>query len=382
MKKIVVIGGGFAGNAACKSLTLGLAEAEAEIFLIDKNSYTTMLPSLPDLVGSRVTRNSMTREFSDMLPKRIKFINENVTTVSLPEKKIKTDKGTYEYDYLIFAPGSVTNFFDFNQSMDRVRKMDCLDDAENIRSVFIDELDAGKFRRIVISGAGFTGMELACNLRHILKSRGKSMDIVMVERAKRILPMVSEKLADYVEKNMNTLGINIMKDHFITEFDGKDVVLNTGEKLEDVFFCWCSGVKVPFKPEGEYKTLPDGRVQVDDFLRVTGYPEAYVAGDCAGIKQGEMYLRRAVNFASMSGKQAAENIVRSIKGLPLQKAKILDLGWVIPLYITSIGVAFGHEIKGRKGVSMHYLMCGLKNYSLSNFISYGLYAFKFFWTSK
>jgi NADH dehydrogenase len=94
------------------------------------------------------------------------------------------------------------------------------------------------------------------------------------------------------------------------------------------------------------------------------------------------YLRRSVNYAAMMGSLAAKNISNIIYNRKLQSFKPFDPGWVIPVNTTSIGEAFGHGIKGRLGILMHYIICGVKNYNFSNFVSFCVSAFKFAFEKK
>ena len=82
-------------------------------------------------------------------------------------------------------------------------------------------------------------------------------------------------------------------------------------------------------------------------------------------------------FAQMSGRHVAKNIVSVINKKQRIPFKPIDLGWIIPIYISSIGAVLGKDIKGRKGIFMHYVLCGIKNYNFRNFWSELKAAFKY-----
>jgi NADH dehydrogenase len=219
---------------------------------------------------------------------------------------------------------------------------------------------------------------LACNLFDLCKSKGIKINVTIVEVAKKILPMLSEKSHKHILKKLNELKFNIVTENQIQAFDGKNVTLKSGEIIKDAFFSWCSGVKSSLKPLGKFDILPDGRILVNEFLNIPSYPEVFVAGDAAAIKDKKgNVLRRAVTFSEMSGKQAGKNIALHMKGKEMQAFKPIDLGWIIPMYITSVGVAMGVEVRGRKGIFMHYFICGIKNYSIRNFFVELKAAFKY-----
>ena len=375
--KIFIVGGGFAGIKAAKELSKKLSGSH-EIYLINKEGYTTMLPNLPEIVSDRLCRNDITEDITNLIPRDVKFLKEEITTINFDEKKIHTKDNEYNYDYLVLATGSKTNFFNFNQNLDKVNVLESLESAENIEKNFLSYIGKREEINLVISGAGFTGIELACNLYDLCKKRGKKINVTLVELGQKILPMVSQKSQTHILGKLHKLGFNICTGNEIKLFDGENITLKNGEIIKDVFFCWCSGVKTSLKPLGCYYTLPDGRIIVDKFLSIPKYPEVYVAGDAAAIKdKNNNMLRRAVNFAEMSGKIAGKNIALHIEGKKAQEFKSIDLGWMIPMYITSVGVALGVEVRGHKGIFMHYLICGIKNYNFKNFCKEFMAAIKY-----
>lgn len=366
--KIFIVGGGFAGIKAAKELSK-IATDSCEIYLINKSSYTTMLPNLPEVVSGRLAKKDITGNIKTLLPSSVKFIEEEVCSLDFDEKKITTKSKEYIYDYLVFAAGSTTNFFGFKDNLDKVHVLDSLNSAEDISSDFLKYLDKVPEANLVISGAGFTGIELACNLYDLCKKKNKKLKVTLVELGKKVLPMLSEKSSRHITSKLKELKFNISTENQITSFDGSNVRLKSGEIINDAFFCWCSGVKSSLKPTGNFEALPDGRIIVNEFLSLPSHPEVFIAGDAAAIKdKNGTILRRAVTFSEMSGKQAGKNIALHISQKQMEIFKPVDLGWIIPMYITSVGVAMGMEIRGRKGIFMHYMICGVKNYSFRNFL--------------
>ncbi len=366
--KIFIIGGGFAGINAAKEMGKSISN-EHSIYLIDKHDYTTMLPNLPEVVSGRLTKEDITENIEKLIPSRVKMLKEEVCDVNFEENQITTNDNVYKYDYLVFALGSTTNFFGFKDNIDKINVLDCLDAAQQVRINFLKHIETREEVNLVISGAGFTGIELACNLYDLGKKKGKKMNVVMVDLAKKVLPMLSEKSSNHIAKKFETMKFKFYIDNQIKQFDGENITLKNGEIIKDAFFCWSSGVKMPLKPIGNFEALPDGRIIVDEFLKLTNYSNVFIAGDAAAIKgsDGRM-LRRAVSFSEMSGKHVGKNIAAKINGTEIKPFKPIDLGWIIPMYITSVGEVMGVEVRGRKGIFMHYVICGLKNYNLRNFI--------------
>ncbi|MBC2580415.1 NAD(P)/FAD-dependent oxidoreductase [Clostridium sp. DJ247] len=365
--KIFIVGGGFAGIKAARELSKKLSDSH-EIYLIDKKEYTTMLPNLPEITSGRLESKDITEKIINLIPSSVKFINEEIDEIDFDQREISIKNKKYSYDYLIFASGSTTNFYGFDQNLDKVNVVDSLEAAEKIKAKFTEYISKTLEATLVVSGAGFTGMELACNLYDLCKRKHKKLNVIFVERANTILPMLSKKLSSHALDKLKKLNFKIYTDNQVIAFDGENITLKNDETIKNAFFCWCSGVKSTLKPIGKYKSLPDGRIIVDEFLAIPEYQEVYAVGDAAAIKdKNNTFLRRAVTFAQESGKQAAINIAAEIKNQERKVFKPLDLGWIIPIYISSIGQVLNKDIKGRKGIFMHYILCGLKNYSLRNF---------------
>lgn len=392
--RVVVIGGGFGGMAAIKTIYKAFPaddkSAMPEIILIDKHDHSTMLPSLPDIAGMRIEPEFAIGKYSETAPNGVKIIKACVEMVDFQTKSVVTEKETFVYDYLVFASGSVANFYNNTpEFIVKCHKLDTLEDALKLKDGFTTEISNFDTVNVVISGGGFTGLELATNLYHRAKYAKKKVNIYMIELCDRILPMLGEKRSKYVTDKMKALGIEFLTSESVVSFEERKVTLKSGKIIDNTFFCWCSGVKMGLKAIGSHKSISDGRIIVNEFMQIPEHLEVFVVGDAAAVKdenlstkERTMYLRRAVNFAYMQGKIAGKNILASLKVKEYKPYKMVDLGWVIPLYTTSIGEAFGKKIQGRKGIAMHYIICGIKNYSFKNLYNYCKFAIIFMFTKE
>lgn len=375
---IAIVGGGFAGLSAARELDRRLPQrGDYQIVLIDRHDYTTMLPSLPDVAGKRVEPDRVKESIRSQVPERVRIIRETVDYVDFTAHRLAMGDTDLIYDKLIFAPGSRANFYQHSERFKQNYKLDSLDDAIKIRDSFARALFNNDHLNVVVSGGGFTGMEVASNLYRYAGFLERSCSIYVVDRNHTILPSLGEKRSNYLMTQMSRLGFQFLLGTEVEDYQDETVFLKTGEKIHDAFFVWCSGVKLAIPVRGHQKQLRDERIVADPFLRIPEHLDVYVVGDAAAVKDGEAYLRRSVNFAAMAGKLAARNLAAEIKGRKLKRFRPIDLGWVIPLYTTSVGEAFGLKTQGRLGIPLHYLMCGIKNYNLKNVSTYAGYAFKF-----
>lgn len=372
--RVVIIGGGFGGIAAAEKLYNKLPfESGVEIILIDKNQYTTMIPSLPDISGNRIKYKYAAEYFRKVLPRGIKFLNYEVKEVDLTNKTIYMDEKKLNYDYLIFSPGSRAAIDEDKLKVSYT--MNSLQDALKIRDAFYRKTNKNEVTNVVIAGAGYTGVELACNLLNFANESNKKVAVTLVEKSERILPMLNEEISKDVLSKLNQLGINVIIKDEVIDNDGEKVTLKSNKLIDNAFLCWCSGEKISLSPKGKYKTIEDGRIIVDEFLRIPEHPEVFVVGDAAAVKSAEVYLSRALNYAYLEGKSAGRNVASLITGEKLTSFKPKGNGWIIPLYLTSVTENKGGTNKGKLGLFLHYLKCGLKNYNGRNtrkYIGYGL----------
>ena len=131
MKRIIIAGVGFAGISALKHLgEFTGTSPEFEVMVFDKNDYTTMIPSLPDVAAKRVGQNLPRADIGGLLPRRVLFKNEEITKIDFDAQSISVGSNDYGYDYLLLSAGSITNFFGFNQHLSSPK------DKRSIRRIF------------------------------------------------------------------------------------------------------------------------------------------------------------------------------------------------------------------------------------------------------
>jgi NADH dehydrogenase len=366
--RIVVIGAGFAGRAAVGQLK-DLPE-DIEVLLFDKNSYTAMLPSLPDYAGFKLDKKDLIEDIAQIIPPKIKFVQAEVIKINFALQTVTTQQNTYPFDYAVIALGSKTNFFGFRQNLSRIYKLDSVAEGTRLRHDFRQALEQNNTCHVVFSGGGFTGLELLTSLHFYACQKRKKIKLTLVELKDEILNLVNIIDRLYVKEYLARLGVDIIYNNKITEFNGQDVELANGQKIENVMLCWTAGMQFPLSTLiGNVKQLPDDRLQVNDYLQVEGYASIFAAGDSAAIKLNDRILRRAVNFSVYSGIRAGDNIKKMIKQQKLKKFHPFDLGWIISLSQSSLGRVFNKiPVKGKIGLRLRYLITAYRNYNLKKFL--------------
>ena len=368
--RIIIIGAGFSGLNVIKRLRK--IKKNTEIILFDRNKFTSMLPSLPDLVSDKIKKKYLIEDIKKLLPKHIKFKNEKITDIDLFQNTIRSERSQYDYDYLVIACGSIANFYGFNKNIEKIYKLDSIIESIRINNDLKKIFKKTREINMVISGAGYTGLELATGLKYFFKKNNKDYPIFLIQKDGDILQFLNKQEKDYIKSYLDKENIKILFNSRVTNFNGKDVIININIKIENSFLIWTTGSKFPINNiKGNFEQISDGRLITNDYLQLPGHLNVFVIGDSAAVKTKKGYIRKAVSYSVDSGISAGKNIIKKIKNKKLKKFIPFDPGWVIPLHNISVGKLFNIlPVRGKTGLRLHYFLCGYRNYNFRNFIEY------------
>ena len=360
MKQIVILGGGFAGRttAECLEREFGADRSVAFTLISDTNALL-FTPMLAEVAGSSLEPTHISSPLRTSL-RRTQVLRGRVTQIDLDRHRVvlALDRGDCDetapgasreiaYDHLVLALGSVTNFFGMQNIEKHAFNFKSLLDAIRIRNHVIDmferadrttdaEQRAGLLT-FVVAGGGFAGAELAGALndfsRGILADypnlRPEELRIILVHSGARILPELSESLADYAQQTMSARGVAFKLNARLVDARPGVVVLGTGEEIRARTLVWTAGTA----PNPLLKTLVverdrRGAVMVESTLAVPGHPGLWALGDCAAItnaKTGKPCPPTA-QFALREGYVLARNICASLRAKPLRAFRFESLG--------------------------------------------------------
>ena len=359
-KQIVILGGGFAGRttAECLEREFGGDRSVAFTLISDTNALL-FTPMLAEVAGSSLEPTHISSPLRTSL-RRTQVLRGRVTQIDLDRRRVvlaldRSDGGetapraSHEiaYDYLVLALGSVANFFGIENIEKLAFNFKSLLDAIRIRNHVIDMFERAdrtadaeqrtELLTFVIGGGGFAGAELAGALndfsRGILADypnlRPEELRIVLVHSGGRILPELSESLADYAQRSMSARGVAFKLNARLVDARPGVVVLGTGEEIRARTLVWTAGTA----PNPLLKSLAverdrRGAVIVERTLAVPGHPGLWAIGDCASIinaKTGKPCPPTA-QFALREGQVVARNIFASLRAKPLQAFHFESLG--------------------------------------------------------
>lgn len=371
MKRIVILGGGFGGFQAAltlskevKKLPLG---SDCEIILVDKNNYHTFTPLLYEVATtSKETadylelKSLVAYPFDELLKgKDIKFINDEVLHVDVEEGAVHLKLQKLKFNYLILALGAETNYFGIPGLEEKALGLKSFVDALRIRDAILGIVEGGtKNPKIVIGGAGATGVELAgeiiewtCKLNEEI---GKVCDaeLTLIDGSATILALFDPKVIKTATKRLKKLGIKIITNEFIKKVTDSKLTLTSGRKISFDLLIWTGGVKAASLTEKlPLKTEARGRVEIlgplecipeSPDLKVTG--KIYVIGDIACFYElkTKKPVPQVARPAIIQGRIAAKNITEDIKKekrLAKKVKQYIFRPWNYP-YIIPIGGKF------------------------------------------
>ncbi len=344
-KKVIVVGGGFAGIQLIEHLD----EELFEVLLIDKQNHHQFQPLFYQVATSQIEPASISFPLRKIFQKRknMQIRLAEVLQVNTDLQTVETSIGSYPYDYLVLAIGCRTNYIG-NRNLEKYAlrlktTYDAIEIRNNILLNFERTLEASEEEKeylmnIVIVGAGATGVELAGAFAeiktHILPKDFPLIDfhnlnIFLLEGSAHTLNNMSELARRSSEKYLKNLGVTVRTNVFVTDYDGKQVTLNTKEQIKSAILIMTAGV-VGNSIEGlnPQVILPNGRIRVDRHNRIEGYDNLFAVGDIAYMETPK-YPKghpQVANVAINQARNLGRNLYRELKGKPMKDYEYLNLG--------------------------------------------------------
>jgi NADH dehydrogenase len=385
-RKIVILGGGFAGVECARQLESYFGNnSEIELVMISEDNFLLFTPMLPQVASGMIETRHIVLPIRAIC-KKTKFYEGRIKNVD-PFGKLVTLWGTGEkrgvsihYDYLVVALGSETNFFGMADVEKNAYTMKTLNDAVMLRNRVIDMLEQAEnetdpilrnsFLTFVVVGGGFAGIETAGELMDLLLDATKyyptinknDIRVIVLEALPMILPGFNEKLAEFAKEKMIERGIDIRLRTAVTSFDGTEVIVKSldenpkdpmDESKMDVIrtktLIWTAGVTpVNTIKRSMFKT-DKGKVIVNDFLEVPEFSGVFAIGDCALFMdpQTNRPFAPTAQIAEAQAKIAAHNLNASIKNLEKKKFEYHSKGQMAIIgKRTGIATFLGMNISG------------------------------------
>src|SRR5690606_16257386 len=333
LKRVVIVGAGFGGLTLARKLS----GKGYQIVLIDKNNHHQFQPLLYQVAMAGLEPSSIAfplrRIFRKDPHKHIRMAE--VTSVDLEKKQLHTDAGIVNYDVLVLGMGVTTNYYGNTALARHVYPLKSVSDALFLRNAILTDLERALMDRdyamrqekldIAIVGGGPTGVELAgalAEMRKFVVPReypefdASEIDIYLIEGSARLLNGMSEQASAAAQKFLTRLGVKVLTNRLVKDFDGKSITLSNQEQIPCTKVIWAAGVAAAPLPGIPEDLITSGRrIKVDRFNAVQGYPDVYVIGDLAYMEEGEYKGHPQVaQVAIQQARQLSKNLIRQLKG--------------------------------------------------------------------
>jgi len=345
--RVVIVGGGFAGLALAK----GLEKKDIQVVLIDKHNYHTFQPLLYQVATGGLEPDSIAfpiRKLFNNL-KYYHFRLAEVLNINPDKKVVETNIGALEYDHLVIATGSKTNFFGNKNIEKHAMEMKSIPQSLNIRSLVLENFEEAlltsnfeerkALMNFVIVGGGPTGVELAGALAEMKKGilpkdypdlDIRQMQINIIQGSDRLLDAMSNQASKKAEDFLINLGVCVWKNLIVTNYDGELVTTTSDEKFNAATVIWAAGVQGQMIDGLEAECIVEraNRIKVDQYNKVVGYKNVYAIGDIAAMMSEENPRGHGMMAqpALQQGKLLAKNILAEMKGKPLKAFVYNDKG--------------------------------------------------------
>jgi NADH dehydrogenase len=329
-----------------------------EVTLVDRHDYHQALTELPRVAGGTRAADAVRVPLNEVLAKRVRFVQTEITGFGLAGRRVHTGAGPIAWGRLVLALGSRPNDFAIPGLAQRALSLYSSSDAERVWAAVNTALDDAAaaidperqrcLATVVVGGGGATGVELAGELAEMLPEvasvHGLAAErpaVQLVEAGPTILAGSSPQLIDKATRILSDLGVQVRTNATIAAATQEGLHLTDGQLVEGGVFVWAGGVKAPeLVVDSGLPTGHNGRVKVDQHLRVLDHPEIYVAGDLASVvdpRSGHV-LPPLAQVALEEGETVARNLDAELEGRPLEAFTFHDKGFVVSVG-TSRGVA-------------------------------------------
>jgi len=350
MKKVVIIGGGFAGVNLAGRLA---GKKEFEVTVVDRDNYNFFPPLLYQVATGYLEPSAIAYPYRRLWRKKdnIRFHMAEFQRVDPHERKVTLSTGEISYDYLVFATGTQTNYFGLENVKKNALPMKTLNDAIAIRNYILqimeeaarekDERKRQKLLTIVVAGAGPTGVEISGMLaemkKHVLSKDYPELtvdsggtNIFLVDAGHSVLAPMSRKSQDDTAKALTKLGVNLKLGLQVKDYNEDTVLFANGETIETKTLIWAAGVTgsvlagIPPECYGRGK-----RLIVDEYNEVKGMPGIFAIGDSCLQTSDSRFPNGHPQMAQpaiQQGRQLAKNLVAGEKGRPRRAFSYFDKG--------------------------------------------------------
>jgi NADH dehydrogenase len=340
MTRILILGGGFGAVYAALRLNRTLARRpDVEVTLVSRDNFLLFTPLLHEVAAGDLNPSDIVNPIRRLVP-RVTFVQGEVQSIDVVSRCVHLTRDVrpvpldLPYDHLLLALGSETNFLGMQDVAEHSVTLTTLGDAVRLRGRVIVSLEMASLERdaatrkamltFVVAGGGFAGVEtigaindlVRDSCRHYPRLSPNDVRVVQIFPGDLVLPELDDTLRRYAQRKLAERGVEVVPNTRVTGFDGKVVTLSSGERIRTATLIWTAGATPSPVVAGLPCAKEHGRLVVDDFLQVAGYPGLWAVGDCAAVRDARTGRVQppTAQHARQQGFHVAENIEAAVSG--------------------------------------------------------------------
>ena len=344
-KRIVVLGGGYAGVHAAKRLHKAFRKMQdqVEVTLIDRNRHHILMTELHEVAGHRVDEASVKISFDRIFAgKMVNVVRDEISTIDFVNQKLVGKIGEYAYDQLLISTGAEATDFNIPGVKEHSFYLWSLEDALRIRCHIEEIIKSASFEKdtekrkqmltFVVAGGGFTGVELVGELIEWLpilcKENGvdfNEVSLMNVEALGNILNMLPEGPRNKAIAYMKKKNVEIRLNSLIVKVDAESVTIRDGSVIKTNTLIWTCGIRgTTFCSSLPITDGKVGRKKVNEFMQSPDYANVYLAGDGIWFMEDGKPVPQIVEAAEQTAATAADGIIQNIRGQLGLKTKAVE----------------------------------------------------------
>ena len=371
-KRILILGGGFAGLTVAMELDKKLAwDPSVEVTLINRENFFLFTPMLHEVAVSDLDLTTIVNPVRKLL-RHVHFFAGEVNEIDIEHRKVVVSHGfdrhshTLDFDFLVFGLGSVTNLYGIPGLREHALTMKTLGDAMRLRNHLIAHMeeansDCCKLKEplltFVVAGGGFAGVETVAGIndfaRGSLRSYPRLIDnmlrVVLIHSGPVILPELGERLGTYAHRKLAGRKVEIRLNTKVEGFSGRTVRLSDGTVIDTNTLVWTAGTS----PNPLLETIPckkeRGRLLVTESLELQDWPAVWALGDCSAAPdpQSGGFHPPTAQHAFRQGRIVADNIIAAVRGSKSKRFRFSTIGQLAAIgRRTGVANIFGINFSG------------------------------------
>lgn len=347
MKKLVIVGGGFAGV----NLARRLEKENIQITLVDKNNYNFFPPLLYQVATGFLEPSNISYPFRKLFRNQpnFRFRMASLERIDVENSRVYLSNGTLDYDYLVLATGTKSNDFGMQQIRENALHMKTIDDAIHLRNYMLqtveeavliqNDAESAAYKTIVIAGGGPTGVEVAGMLAEMRTNVFRKDypelevgqgDIVLVDGAPSLLTPMSPKAQKYTYDTLTKMGVKVNLNVQVKNYENDVVHFSDETTIKTKVLIWAAGVTSSVFEGIPKDSIGRGqRMIVDEHNLVKGTNNVYAVGDTCIMSSDAAFPDghpQVAQVALQQGIMLAKNFKNKLHNHPLKPFKYNDKG--------------------------------------------------------